>query len=153
VRVEGETRDGLVLRRARTDRLGPNLIKRSSPCISRSAGRAASSSAEGETKCFINMRNERMLGVIENVGALANFLSAQARQPVRDATGLEGSYSIEVAFDPVTLISFRNPSDSPFATYPTISEAFNDQLGLRLETERTPGRVLIVEHAELPTEN
>jgi uncharacterized protein (TIGR03435 family) len=86
----------------------------------------------------------------------AAYVSVQSLGPVRDETGLDGSYSVDVTFDPVTLVPAlrsRSQGDSPWATHPTVSEAFRDSLGLRLDKERTLGRVLIIERVEPPTEN
>jgi len=158
VRLESETRDGMVLRRERADRLGPNLIRRSIPCDGGLVERAFSNTTSVSTvpdaeRCSIAMRNERMRGSVKDMAEFAGYLSVQAAKPVRDETGLEGSYSIDVTFDPATLLPFLRPTVSPYAAYPKVSEAFKDSLGLRLDTERTPGRVLVIEHVESPTEN
>ena len=154
VRIESEMRDGLVLRRARADRLGPNLIRRSEPCTGGIRDLDRPVAAPGEELCSISTRNERMRGTIRSMADFAGYLSVQSLGPVRDETGLDGSYSVDVTFDPVTLVpALRFQADSPWATHPTVSEAFRDSLGLRLDKELTPGRVLIIERVEPPTEN
>jgi len=94
-----------------------------------------------------------MRGVVRDMADFAAYLSVQSHKPVRDETGLEGSYSVDVMFDPATLVPLHLPAGSPWAAHPTVSEAFKEHLGLRLDAERTQGRVLIVEHVEPPTEN
>jgi uncharacterized protein (TIGR03435 family) len=67
-------------------------------------------------------------------------------RPVIDKTGLTGTYDYKLEWgddtaggaDPAVLSAFT---------------AFQEQLGLRLEPTRAPVQVLIVEHAEKPSEN
>lgn len=154
VRIETEPQEVLVLRRERMDRLGPKLVRLPMPCIGgmRIAAREESRNADGE-RCAIATRNERMRGTVRDMEDFATYLSLQARRPVRNETGLEGSYSVDVTYDPGTLVPFRNPSGSPFASFPTVSDAFKNDLGLRLDRGRGSVRVLLVDHVEPPTEN
>lgn len=153
VRIESELRDGLVLRRARPDRLGPNLVKRSKVCIGGPRDLDRPIPGPNDELCSIGTRNERMLGTVRSMADFAAYLSVQSRGPVRDETRLEGAYSVDVTFDPATLVPLQLPNGSPWAEHPKVSEAFKDSLGLTLEKERTPARVLIVEHVESPSEN
>jgi uncharacterized protein (TIGR03435 family) len=78
---------------------------------------------------------------------LADMLGGQLRAPVTDATGLTGKYEISlywVAGEPA-------PDSEPG---PTIVEAVQQQLGLRLEPKKAPLDFVIVDHAEkTPVEN
>ena len=153
VRIESEVRDVLVLRRARPDRLGPNLTRLLMPCIGGMRDLERPVAAPGDQLCSIRTVNERMIGTIKSMADFAVYLSVQRRGPVRDETGLDGSYSVDVTFDPATLAPLHVPNGSPWAAYPTVADAFKESLGLRLDKERAPGRVLVVEHVEPPTEN
>jgi uncharacterized protein (TIGR03435 family) len=73
---------------------------------------------------------------------------------VRDESRLSGIFDVNVTYapsfvnDPVTGAVVPNPDAG---TGPTIFEALEQQLGLKLETRRSPVEVVIVEHAEMPS--
>ncbi len=74
--------------------------------------------------------------------ALTNVLAA----PVIDNTNYTAPFDLHLDFTregaPVT-------DDSP----PSIFTAIQEQLGLRLEAHKAPAEVLVVDHAEKPTDN
>ena len=79
---------------------------------------------------------------------LAMQISAQLAAPVNDLTGLEGKYEISVYWASDGLLE-----TSPDAG-PSLTEALQDQLGLRLESKKRPAEFLVVDHAErVPTDN
>jgi len=85
----------------------------------------------------------------EAMERIADLFSAYLRFPVKDATGLRGKYDF-------TLYWVQNPNVLPpdADTGPTLSEALQDQLGLKLETTRGSLRILVIDHAEkIPTDN
>ena len=63
----------------------------------------------------------------ETMQALAASLAGQLRQPVIDATGLNGKYAIAM---------FWVSGDSPDSPGPTIYNALQEQLGLKLESKK-----------------
>lgn len=65
---------------------------------------------------------------------------------VVDRTGLTGNYDYKLTWS--ALAAVRNDSDAV-----TIFTALQEQLGLRLEPQRAPIEVLVVDHIEKPTEN
>jgi hypothetical protein len=82
------------------------------------------------------------------------------RAPVKDATGLEGYWDFTVNFSGVNLRPGArfDPNAASGATDPngslTLPEAQRKQLGLKLELEKRPLPVLVVDHVEdKPTEN
>ena len=76
------------------------------------------------------------------IAALTNVLGA----PVTDGTNFTAPFDLHLEFTregaPVT-------DDSP----PSIFTALQEQLGLRLEARKTPAAVIVVDHAEKPTDN
>jgi uncharacterized protein (TIGR03435 family) len=85
----------------------------------------------------------------EAMERIADLLSAYLRFPVKDATGLRGKYDF-------ALYWVQNPNVLPpeADTGPTLSEALQEQLGLKLETSRGSIRILVIDHAEkIPTDN
>jgi uncharacterized protein (TIGR03435 family) len=80
---------------------------------------------------------------------LARFLTGLpvVGRPVVDKTGLTGFYgfSLDFAWTPAETLS----EDSR----PDIFAALQEQLGLKLESSKGPVEVLIIDHAEKPSEN
>jgi uncharacterized protein (TIGR03435 family) len=87
------------------------------------------------------------------------FTDWVSRQPemadrvVIDATGLKGSYNFELNWSPDddrTPLLNGVPQES---TGPSIFTAFQEQLGLKLESRRAPVEVLVIDHVEPPSQN
>jgi uncharacterized protein (TIGR03435 family) len=94
------------------------------------------------------------------MGNFASTLQAQLAEPVIDATGLTGKYDIGLYWD----VGATGPPEAggtggpqtPVAPDPgpTLIQAVQDQLGLRLETKKGMVEFLVVDHAEkIPSEN
>jgi uncharacterized protein (TIGR03435 family) len=86
---------------------------------------------------------------------LAEVLSGQMGQPVRNATGLRGKYDIELRFDtmertqPAAPESAASASAVPVADLGVpITAALESQLGLRLEPKRAPVDAIIVDSVQ-----
>ena len=73
-------------------------------------------------------------------------LSQFARSPILDETGLAGTYDVDVAFNPATLMESQ-----PFDALPPFEEAMRKSLGLKVDSERRPMRFIIVEDVTAPT--
>ncbi len=74
-------------------------------------------------------------------------LAESIGRPVIDRTGLKGDYDINLQWTP----DDEPPSSDP--ARPSIFTAVPEQLGLRLESQRGPVEILIIDRAERPTEN
>jgi len=77
---------------------------------------------------------------------LANFLSNQMKQPVLDKTELKSLYDFYLHWTP----DEASPSEQGG---PSIYTAVQEQLGLKLVSERGDMEVLVIDHVEKPTEN
>jgi len=80
--------------------------------------------------------------------------------PVFDSTGLEGAWDFALTWTPQVLAKAADvaPAAGAAASDPmgglTLSEALEKQLGLRLEIEKRPVSVLVIDHIERkPTDN
>jgi uncharacterized protein (TIGR03435 family) len=82
-------------------------------------------------------------------------LSQMMDRPVIDGTGLEGGYDFKLAFtnDPPFRGAAGKAPEPVDASGPNIFEALRDQLGLRLEAQRGPVEILVIDHVERPTAN
>jgi uncharacterized protein (TIGR03435 family) len=77
--------------------------------------------------------------------ALAGMLESPVGRRVVDKTGITGSYEINLKFAPT------GAADSQ---YPSIFTAVQEQLGLKLEPQKVPVEMLVIDHLEkMPSEN
>ena len=97
----------------------------------------------------------------QQLSTLTQLLTQFAGRPVVDKTGLTGNFDFEFAIDLRTLLQM---SASLGVTVPGIEEALaklpegpslmtqlQEELGLKLDSQRGPGDVLVIDSAELPT--
>jgi uncharacterized protein (TIGR03435 family) len=94
---------------------------------------------------------------------LQGFAAGNLDWPVTDGTGLEGGWDFTLVFVR-NLLAFRSretaqtDGDTPVASDPsggyTITEALEKELGLKLEIQKRPMPVIVIDHLEeKPTEN
>lgn len=96
-----------------------------------------------------------------SMARFADALSVALEAIVVDRTGIEGQYDVsfqwtpDSASEPRTLKSGEPapapPADS--AIGPSIFTALQEKLGLRLESRKVPAEVIVIEHANRPSEN
>ncbi len=79
-------------------------------------------------------------------------LANELGRPVIDKTGLTGKYTFELKWD-ASLPSAAQSSVAPEPDGGSIFTALQEQLGLRLESQKGPVSVLVVDRAERPSEN
>lgn len=82
----------------------------------------------------------------------ANRLSRMLELPVVDETEMPGVYSFKLTWDPAAnTLQAEAPSDAPG---PSIFEAIQQQLGLKLEAKRAPVEIMMIDHVDrVPSEN
>ena len=86
----------------------------------------------------------------------ARFVSQAVRRSVIDHTGLNAYFDGEFDFaaelpPPPPPPGIPDPFDRQ--AFPTIFTIVQEQLGLKLESERGPVEVLVIDRAERPTED
>lgn len=112
------------------------------------------------------MRNMRMgRGQLEgqqmSMSMFAGVLSKFAGRTVLDKTGLTGSYDVKLEWTPeVGETQIGPPGDGPGgpgpaseSSGPSLVTAIQEQLGLKLDAQKGPVEVFIIERVEKPTEN
>ena len=80
----------------------------------------------------------------------ATLLSRTIRRPVIDRTNLAGPYDFDLVFQPESATPVPIPVS---ADAPSIFRAVQEQLGLKLEPQRVPTEVIVIDSVERPTEN
>lgn len=91
------------------------------------------------------------------VGGLSNMLG----RPVLDKTEFTGTFDLHLEYSPEGLAMGRGgmpmppppAGAAPDTTSPNIFTAVQEQLGLRIESQKAPGDTLVIDHAEKATEN
>lgn len=95
----------------------------------------------------------------ESMERFANWLQfAVLDKPVGDKTGLTGEFDFTLRWTPdesqffAAGVHVPPPTEDPNAP-PGLYQAMEDQLGLRLEAQKTQSQVLVIDHVERPSED
>jgi uncharacterized protein (TIGR03435 family) len=75
----------------------------------------------------------------------ALLLSRQLRQPIIDLTGLTGLYDFHLEYAPDDPTGAAAADSSPL---PDIYDAIEEQLGLHLESKKTPIDIIVIDRAD-----
>jgi uncharacterized protein (TIGR03435 family) len=168
--VHTETKDqpiyALVL--ARSDgRLGPSLKKSETDCAALMAARGRGPIAPPQPgapmPCGIRIGMGNMAVGGSTLGQFANSLGMFVGRIVQDRTGLAGAYDINLTWTPDQMPQRPPgaPGDQPIRANgvdidpngPSIFTAVQEQLGLKLDAQRGPVEMLVIDRAEKPVEN
>jgi uncharacterized protein (TIGR03435 family) len=90
------------------------------------------------------------------IGLIATAFSGaetNVDRPIVDRTGLSGTFDFALEFSPDPSSVPPGASFQPDASGPTFMQALKEQLGLKLEPQKSPIDVVIVDHVEHPSEN
>jgi uncharacterized protein (TIGR03435 family) len=128
----------------RSGRLGPKLRPASVNCREYVAGGGSKSDAPEPCKFGTKPGNGSL--VDKSAGTIDDLIMRTAqpafRDPVVDLTGLRGNFEWDLTFS----LGENGPS-------PTIVDAFEDQLGLKIESRTVSYEVIVVDDLHLPTPN
>ena len=97
--------------------------------------------------------------IAQNLDILADVLSHQLGRPVLNQTGLKGNYDFTLKWTPDMAhrqMPGGTPGDAappPDVSGPSIFTALQEQLGLKLESQKGPEDTLVIDHVERPSEN
>jgi len=80
----------------------------------------------------------------------ATLLSRTIRRPVIDRTNLTGPFDFDLVFQPESATLVPIPVS---AAAPSIFTAVQEQLGLKLDPQRVPTDVIVIDSVERPMEN
>jgi uncharacterized protein (TIGR03435 family) len=105
--------------------------------------------------CGMRMAPHEVRAGAATLAQLTQVLSQVTQRIVIDRTGLEGRFDIDLTFTPDRLPQGPPPPGVPLPSIdpngPSIFTAVQEQLGLKLESERAPVEVLVIDHVERPT--
>ena len=159
---------------ARSDaRLGPQLKKSETDCAAQMAARRGGPGRglpppgppqPGEPiPCGIRIGMGNMVVGGSSLAQFANSLGMFTGRVVIDRTGLTGNYDFNLTWTPDQMPPRApgTPADQPIRANgvdidpngPSIFTAVQEQLGLKLDSQRGPVAMLVIDHAEKPVEN
>jgi uncharacterized protein (TIGR03435 family) len=151
VRFEDRAQPGYVLTRVSAEGpLGPRLQPALKCDVIRPNGIKVS--------CATRVISNELSGDGQDLGRIASMLSVSLGQPVLNKTGLEGWFDVRMTFDQRALAEVAGrprprAADGAPSGLPSLFTAIQQQLGLKLEPQSVPTRVLIVERVEPLSEN
>jgi len=87
---------------------------------------------------------------IRRIAQLANYLQSIIGRPVLDETGTDGEFDVLLQFD---VFEARNQTAPPDYNKPTLLTALREQLGLRLDPQKTSFPILVIDGIQRPSEN
>jgi uncharacterized protein (TIGR03435 family) len=114
---------------------------------------------------FMRVGRGQIIGQSISLDFLAQMLSQQVGRPVIDKTDLKGAYefTLEWTPDPAQSLEpgFSGPGEPPRPDSPAPAEvngtsvfvAIQEQLGLKLESQKAPVEIIVIESVEKPSEN
>jgi uncharacterized protein (TIGR03435 family) len=88
-----------------------------------------------------------------SMAALARLLAVPVGRLVLDRTGLDGGFDFDLEFTADPAAPAGAAGAPAGADAPSIFTALEEQLGLKLQAERAPVEVLLIDRVERPTEN
>jgi uncharacterized protein (TIGR03435 family) len=157
VHTEPREIDVYGLTMARSDgRLGPAMRPATVDCEAVAAARAKGEAPAGRGRPLcIALSEEGPNGIVHVWGDgaeifhLISMIQGPVREPIVDRTGLTGRYDVDLEFNP-ELGSLRAgaATDLPGSSLFT---AVEEQLGLRLQPQKAPMNVLVIDGAQMPT--
>ena len=122
------------------------VIGKHGPKLKESAADAVFANRQGGPGQSIHMT-----AVHNTMVQLGNIISVYAGRPVIDKTGLTKAYDFTMEF---TSEGPRGPTGPPGdQAAPSIFTALEEQLGLKLEPQKRPTEILVIDRAERPSEN
>jgi len=144
---------GYALLTDRADRTpGPRLKRSDVDCTD--PVQIAAKEADGTARCGIRGRAGSAIGR-NTMAVLARFLTnlVPDQRTVADRTNLAGTYEFQIDWAPDVPASSAGTAPAPDPNAVSIFTAVREQLGLRLDSEKQQVDVLIVDHADRPSEN
>jgi uncharacterized protein (TIGR03435 family) len=116
---------------------------------------------KAKTKGSIAMGRGQLTAHSLSMADLAAHLSNQVGRVVLDKTGLQGDYNFTLKWTPEERSQqpfgpgpmAQNALPQPEANGPSIFTALQEQLGLKLESQKGPVEILVIDHVEKPTAN
>jgi uncharacterized protein (TIGR03435 family) len=122
------------------------VVAKSGPRLNEAKANLPGSDAQPMMRMKRDGETLEILATGMHVQSLAPFLLREVGRTVVDKTGLKGTYDFTLQFTP-------QQSTATDSTAPSIFTAIQEQLGLKLESQKAPMEVIVIDHIEKPSEN
>jgi len=149
LRVHAETRE-MPVYALRGAKGGAKLPPAREECFSPTAGIAPPSPAARPCGGF-NRGPNQLLGAGDTTANLEHVLAKTLGRSVLDKTGLTGTFDVTLKWTPDEVL--QSASASADSQLGSIFTALQEQLGLRLESQKGPVSVLVIDSAERASPN
>lgn len=158
--VEERERDTFALVMARSDgRLGPQLKPSTLDCSPKPPGTPpapppppAASDSDYLNRCGGRFGNGRIVSGSTTMDSLVLSFAGLAGRQVFNRTGLKGNYALTLTFSPPRPRGSSTDAPAPDDA-PDFFTALQEQLGLKLQPEKSLVPVFVIDRLERPTEN
>jgi len=160
VHRENRDVDAYVVSRARTDRLGPKLIRSTADCsrlgeTNSFAREEVAPGAPGQARCGIAPGGiGRIIANGMDMKGILGFVFTSPQRAIVDRTGLEGRYDVDVTYTPEAFsaasLAQRGATapDGVDPGGPPLFTALQDQLGLKVEEHKATVAVVVIDRIE-----
>jgi uncharacterized protein (TIGR03435 family) len=152
LRAETRTVAGFALVRTRANGpLGPGLQAHPEPCGPLPVTALPEEGPDGMPPCGMGSGSDRRLRFSARpLADLVAHLSRRVARPVADRTGLEGPFDIRLDWSADTQSSapLTQPTDGV-----SLFTALQEQLGLKLQSERVDAEFFVIDRVERPAED
>lgn len=138
---------------ARTDRrLGPGLVRSATDCEALRKGTPPPFEPGRRIPCGARRTAGNLSGGGLTLAGVANHLAGFLDRPVLDRTGVEGAFDFDLLWTPdQQALPLDDLAARADANLPSIFTAVQEQWGLKLDAQRGPVEVLVIDHVERPT--
>jgi uncharacterized protein (TIGR03435 family) len=133
--------------------LGPRIRQSPTDCaaLAAEAGKTGAPwpprRADGRLLCGLNTTGLTLTAGGYPMAEFQKYLTGQTQRVVIDRTGLTGTWDFDLTFAPA------ETALAAAADTPSIFTALQEQLGLKLDSQKGPVSVLVIDRAEHPDEN
>ncbi len=108
-------------------------------------GGAKLKASNGEGEPHFQVLSQGFSGHHGTLEVLAKLLAFPTGRPVVNKTGIQGAYDFDLKYAPLA---------DPNSDLPSVFTALQEQLGLKLESQKVPVEILVIDHVDkVPTEN
>jgi uncharacterized protein (TIGR03435 family) len=102
---------------------------------------------------LMRMGRGQLTGQELGIGALTMQLSILLGRTVIDKTGLTGKYDFKLTWTPDESRTATTNPDVPSESGPSLITAIQEQLGLKIEPQRGPVKIIVIDHIEKASQN